>query len=222
MQWPVNWSLASYEDVGEFFQNSLFKDTASPGTKLSDVMSTSLTLATPGMSLGDARKIFEEVRQFVGTWYAVCQEQPLVLPLTTYQISQVSGVPVVVSDGDRTLVGVLSKKDLSKPGKTIQDVMTTPPIAARPDNKVADAACLMLKHKVCFSAGHGWFRLQLVIMEEHAGLCQIGSRGNAHWMQVHRIPVVDSGAKVVGIVTRTDIFTALASEQGSIDVKVAL
>ena len=64
-------------------------------------------------------------------------------------------MPVVVSDGDRTLVGVLSKKDLSKPGKTIQDVMTTPPIAARPDNKVADAACLMLKHKVCFSAGHG-------------------------------------------------------------------
>ena len=61
-------------------------------------------------------------------------------------------MPVVVSDGDRTLVGVLSKKDLCKPGKTIQDVMTTPPIAARPDNKVADAACLMLKHKVRFSA----------------------------------------------------------------------
>ena len=28
-------------------------------------------------------------------------------------------------------------------------------------------------------------------------------------MQVHRIPVVDSQAKLVGIVTRTDIFTAL-------------
>ena len=29
------------------------------------------------------------------------------------------------------------------------------------------------------------------------------------WAQVHRIPVVDSQAKLVGIVTRTDIFTAL-------------
>ena len=28
-------------------------------------------------------------------------------------------------------------------------------------------------------------------------------------LQVHRIPVVDSQAKLVGIVTRTDIFTAL-------------
>ena len=30
-------------------------------------------------------------------------------------------------------------------------------------------------------------------------------------MQVHRIPVVDNQAKLVGIVTRTDIFTALES-----------
>lgn len=28
-------------------------------------------------------------------------------------------------------------------------------------------------------------------------------------MQVHRIPIVDDQAKLVGIVTRTDIFTAL-------------
>ena len=61
---------------------------------------------------------------------------------------QVTGVPVVKSEADRTLVGVLSKKDLSKPGKFVRDVYSSPPIAARPENKVADAACLMLKHKV--------------------------------------------------------------------------
>ena len=81
MQWPVNWSLASYEDVGEFFQNSLFKDTASPGTKLSDVMSTSLTLATPGMSLGDARKVFEEVRPF---WDKICALSTTAAPAAIY------------------------------------------------------------------------------------------------------------------------------------------
>jgi CBS domain-containing protein len=61
---------------------------------------------------------------------------------------QVTGVPVVKSETDRTLVGVLSKKDLSKSGKFVRDVYSSPPVAARPDNKVADAACLMLKHKV--------------------------------------------------------------------------
>ncbi len=33
--------------------------------------------------------------------------------------------------------------------------------------------------------------------------------------KVHRIPVVDYNTQVVGIVTRTDIFTALALNEGS-------
>jgi len=70
------------------------------------------------------------------------------LPHSIVKHLQVSGVPVVKSESDKTLVGVLSKKDLSKPGKTVKDVYSSPPIAARPENKVADAACLMLKHKV--------------------------------------------------------------------------
>lgn len=57
-------------------------------------------------------------------------------------------MPVVKSEEDKTLVGVLSKKDLSKPGKVVKDVYSSPPVAAKGDNKVADAACLMLKHKV--------------------------------------------------------------------------
>jgi len=64
---------------------------------------------------------------------------------------QVTGVPVVKSATDLTLVGVLSKKDLSKSGKVVSDVYSSPPVAARPENKVADAACLMLKHKVSCS-----------------------------------------------------------------------
>ena len=62
-----------------------------------------------------------------------------------------TGVPVVKSETDKTLVGVLSKKDLSKPGKLVKDIWSSPPIAARPETKVAEAACLMLKHKVCSS-----------------------------------------------------------------------
>ena len=51
--------------------------------------------------------------------------------------------------------------------------MSQPPIATGPDARVADAAALMLKHKV------------------------------------HRIPIVDGKARVIGMVTRTDIFKAL-------------
>ncbi len=72
------------------------------------------------------------------------------------------------SEADKTLVGVLSKKDLSKPGKLVKDVYSSPPIAARPDNKVADAACLMLKHKVL----SGPANLQMV-------------KGGCRWLKTH-------------------------------------
>ncbi|KAA6417555.1 MAG: hypothetical protein FRX49_12488 [Trebouxia sp. A1-2] len=137
-EWPVNWSLASYEDVGEFFKNSLFKEDA--GNLLKDVMATSVKSVTPDTTLDSLGNLFDSI----------------------------SGVPVTKSQSDKTLGG-----------STVGDVMSTPPIAARPENKVADAAVMMLKHKV------------------------------------HRIPVVDTKAQLVGIVTRTDIFTALASETGA-------
>ena len=80
---------------------------------------------------------------------------------------QVSGLPVVKSSSDMTLVGVVSKKDLDKPGATVADIMSKPPVAARPDNKVADAAALMLKHKVCLH-GRSWRCAHAV------GACDIG------------------------------------------------
>ena len=63
-EWPVNWSLASYEDVGEFFQNSLFKDSASPGNSLQDIMSADLTYTTPETKLEDLGQIFAKVLHF--------------------------------------------------------------------------------------------------------------------------------------------------------------
>ena len=42
---------------------------------------------------------------------------------------------------------------------------------------------------------------------------QAGRQLSGLWacVQVHRIPIVDQSAKVVGIVTRTDIFNALGA-----------
>ena len=60
-EWPVNWSLASYEDVGEFFQNSLFKDSASPGNSLKDIMSTDLTFTTPEATIDSLKGMFKKV-----------------------------------------------------------------------------------------------------------------------------------------------------------------
>ena len=85
-EWPVNWSLASYEDVGEFFKNSLFKEDA--GNLLKDVMATSVKSVTPETRLDSIGNLFDSI----------------------------SGAPVTKSQSDRTLVGVLSKKDLSKVG----------------------------------------------------------------------------------------------------------
>ena len=57
----MNWSLASYEDVGEFFQNSLFKASASPGNSLQDIMNTDLTYTFPDVSVKEAGNLFSKV-----------------------------------------------------------------------------------------------------------------------------------------------------------------
>ena len=141
----------------------MFKDTASRGTTLQDVMATSLSTTTPDAKKDELASIFKEVRlpvfHFDGCrfgWLAITASLRtaksaggvLKASLLTAALLQVSGVPVVKSKSDMTLIGVISKKDLSKPGTYVKDVMSTPPVAARPDNKVADAAALMLKHKV--------------------------------------------------------------------------
>lgn len=59
---------------------------------------------------------------------------------------RVSGLPVVRPDG--VLLGVLSRSDLNKPGARVGDIMSSPPVAAGPNDTTAAAACLMLKYKV--------------------------------------------------------------------------
>ena len=142
-EWPANWSLASFEDVGEFYTQQFLSEKAKPETSLKDAMSTATFMAKP--------------------------EQPLAELDAAFQV--VTGVPVVNKRGE--CVGVVSKKDLAKGGSKVSEVMTAPAKCIRDTKLVADAAVMMLKYKV------------------------------------HRLPVIDSSNKVVGIVTRTDIFEAM-------------
>eukprot|EP00803_Ostreobium_quekettii_P005788 evm.model.scf_236.1 EVM.evm.TU.scf_236.1 scf_236:38641-41961(-) len=146
-EWPMNWSLASYEDMGGYYERQVLKEEGMGGYCLRDVMSTEIMSVKPYMTLLEIAPLFEKH----------------------------TGLPVL--DEENRLVGVISRRDFeNRAGETVEDAMSTPPIAAKASNRVADAACLMLKHKI------------------------------------HRIPVVDKQAKVIGIVTRTDIFTALEAE----------
>eukprot|EP00210_Caulerpa_lentillifera_P002536 g2433.t1 len=144
--WPMNWSLASYEDISEFYGGQLMKEEGMGSYHLTDVMTKDLILTTPTTTRKELEVLFEEH----------------------------TGIPVVDEKG--RLLGIVSRSDLNRQGDVVKDLMSTPPIAAKPTARVADAACLMLKHKV------------------------------------HRIPIVDQHAKVIGFVTRTDIFEALEAE----------
>jgi len=76
------------------------------------------------------------------------------------------------------MVGIVSKKDVTKPGKTVEDIMTKRVVVTKSGVTVEQAAVVMLKYKV------------------------------------HRLPVVDDSAKLIGIVTRTDIFSAMEHDLG--------
>ena len=86
-EWPVNWSLASYEDVGEFFQQNLFKDQASPGTTLRDVMSSSLKVVSPDDRLDTLGNLFSVVSFRQQRFASLSQ-----LPLTLRRLSLISSI----------------------------------------------------------------------------------------------------------------------------------
>lgn len=67
---------------------------AGAGSLLRDIMSTDMTVATPDTTVDDLRKMFNTI----------------------------TGLPVVESSATRKLVGVVSKKDLEKPGATVGKV----------------------------------------------------------------------------------------------------
>ena len=64
----------------------------------------------------------------------------------TNAVKLLSTVPVINASGQ--CVGMLSMSDLSKGGKTVKDVMTSPAITVKRGNSVAEAAAVMLKYKV--------------------------------------------------------------------------
>ena len=142
-EWPANWSLASYEDVGEYYAGQVLKE--QDANSVSGVMTTNILSADPTASVEDVRKLFDHV----------------------------SGVPVVDSEG--VCVGIVSKKDLNKKGSTVAQIMSAPARTIKKTNSVGEAAAIMLKYKV------------------------------------NRLPVVSRDGEVIGIVSRTDIFTALES-----------
>ena len=147
-EWGANWSLASYDDVLTYFSRNMINKAHSPTARLSDIMQTHLITCKPEDRLDDLK--------------------------ASNAFGEISGMPVVRDDG--VLVGVLAKSDLNKPGSFVHEVMSHPPVAARPIDTISDAACLMLKYKV------------------------------------DRIPIVDNAKRCVGIVTRTDVFTAMTMD----------
>lgn len=142
-EWPANWSLASYEDVGEYYAGQILKE--EQGNMVSSIMTTNIVTSGPTDTVQSVKKLFDHV----------------------------SGVPVVDSEG--VCVGIVSRKDLNKSGKSVADIMSAPARTIKQTNSVGEAAAIMLKYKV------------------------------------NRLPVVSKDGEVIGIVSRTDIFTALES-----------
>ena len=160
------------QDVGQYFQDNVFKDSAAPGavpllTRLS--FGTRHNLVCPRkvcVSAADCAPAGYTLRErAVSSALAPCHCVPshnlvvrdqtyqrggagtllqdimskdvtLTTPDTTLdelksQFGAVSGLPVVKSKKDKTLVGVVSKKDLLKRGDCVQDVRCTfPPCGA--------------------------------------------------------------------------------------------
>jgi CBS domain-containing protein len=116
----------------------------------------------------------------------VTANMELMSPIIHESLTKFTGLPVIASDDDATVVGILSARDLTKytdlKGLKVADAMCTPAICVTPRTSLAAAAGQMLKNKV------------------------------------HRLPVVDAKSKtLVGIVTRSDIFTPLLSTEEDID-----
>merc|ERR1739848_600622 len=142
-EWPANWSLASYDDVGEYYAGKVLKE--EQGNNVSGIMHTNVVTAGPTDPIKGVKEM----------------------------LTNVPGVSIVDSEG--VCVGIVSQKDLTKKGTTVGDIMSSPARTIKQTNSVGEAAAIMLKYKV------------------------------------NRLPVVSKTGEVIGLVSRTDIFTALES-----------
>eukprot|EP00244_Chara_vulgaris_P003011 TRINITY_DN1533_c0_g1_i6.p1 TRINITY_DN1533_c0_g1~~TRINITY_DN1533_c0_g1_i6.p1 ORF type:complete len:287 (-),score=41.63 TRINITY_DN1533_c0_g1_i6:1751-2611(-) len=146
-EWPENFSLLNYEDLGRYFEPYLLKPEHDPSSIVAEIMKTAVKKVHDTESLEEVLPKFE----------------------------QLSGLPVVNSD--MKCVGVVTERDvvalLGKGPLKVADVMTSPAITVSLNKTVAEAAVIMLKHRI------------------------------------HRLPVVNDTGLLLGIITRTDLFTAL-------------
>ncbi|GBG61572.1 hypothetical protein CBR_g22369 [Chara braunii] len=146
-EWPENFSLLNYEDLGRYFEPYLLKPEHDPSSTVADIMKTAVKTVQDQDNLDDVLPKFEEL----------------------------TGLPVVNSD--MKCVGVVTKRDvvalLGKGPLKVADAMTSPAITVSVTKTVAEAAVIMLRHRI------------------------------------HRLPVVNDTGLLLGIITRTDMFTAL-------------
>mmetsp|Transcript_20361 Transcript_20361/g.51270 ORF Transcript_20361/g.51270 Transcript_20361/m.51270 type:complete len:288 (+) Transcript_20361:48-911(+) len=187
--WSATWTLQSYEDLAAQINTQAFE--------LKDVSSRTLLWcrcidADSSLVGGDVNASMtappHRVQDIAETALGDVMSSPPITTTTDTPVSElaetfrtVSGLPVVNVDGK--LIGVVSKKDVAKNETgTVGEVMSKPPIAAKPGYKVSDGAAIMLKYAV------------------------------------HRLPIVDTEKRVIGIVTRTDIAKALSSDKEAVDV----
>jgi len=171
------------QDLAEFYKDKLEKEVADKvvGTMIGDVMSTRLFTVEPSCPIDKVGRHPAPVATGARTAPRPCRGKALTAtldpppPPPQIDFGPVSGMPVMMGGN---MVGIVSKKDVTKPGKTVEDIMTKRVVVTKSGVTVEQAAVVMLKYKV------------------------------------HRLPVVDDSAKLIGIVTRTDIFSAMEHDLG--------
>lgn len=119
-EWPATYSQTCYDALAQHFHDKLFKKTVNPEGSLSSVMT-----------------LVKHVARADDKVSAVLDA-----------LKDVSGLPVIDDLG--FVVGVLSHKDITTGDdeKSVADLMSSPAITIEKKKTVADAAGLMLKHKV--------------------------------------------------------------------------
>jgi len=119
-EWPATYSQTCYDALAQHFHDKLFKKTVDPAGSLGNVMTLVKHVARADDKVSAVLDALKEV----------------------------SGLPVIDDLG--FVVGVLSHKDIGSgdDDKAVADLMSSPAITIEKKKTVADAAGLMLKHKV--------------------------------------------------------------------------
>lgn len=123
-EWPTSYSNF-YEDITENLRPLLFLPEADPDKGIDSVMSTDLITTTPETMVSTIVSVFEDI----------------------------TGIPVLDANGG--CIGMISKRDVSKKSileqideVRVEEVMNSPAITMHHSLLIADAAAIMLKHKI--------------------------------------------------------------------------